>query len=81
MVIYDPLYTVTDTAKALHISRQMVYKLIHAGKLPAIKIYDDSDLSVTGEDLEAYINGRRSKSKFRTELKDVDREVLSRAYA
>ena len=81
MVIFEPLYTVTDTAKVLHISRQMVYNLIHAGKLPAIKIYDDSDLSVTGEDLEAYINSRRSKSKISTELKDVDREILNQAYA
>lgn len=87
MVMYKPLYTVTDATKELHISKHKVYQLIHEGKLPVLRVYEDGDMAISGKDLELFIDSRQRlepKSKpaeTHTEERDIDSELLNGLYA
>ncbi len=57
------LYSVSEVAQELRLSRPTVYKLIAGGALSAIRVGggDRGSLRVTRDDLGTYLNGRRTK--------------------
>ncbi len=55
-VHHDPLLTVGEAARRLHISRSFVYELVHRGLLPIVRI--GRALRFRPEDVEALIGER-----------------------
>jgi excisionase family DNA binding protein len=54
------LLTLRDVADRLCLARGTVYALVHAGKLPAVKLGDGpkAHIRVRPEDLERYVSAR-----------------------
>jgi excisionase family DNA binding protein len=57
----SPLMTTDEVAQRLNCSRKLVYRLIHAGSLPAVKTSDAgrAQLKVDERDLEQWIREHR----------------------
>ena len=52
-----PLLKATEVAKILNISRSLVYRLIHTGEIPSIRI--NQAVRVHQDDLNSYIENNR----------------------
>ena len=59
VVVYKPVYTVGDAAAELHISRQMVYRLIQKGRIKVMRIHEDGRYAISGEDLKEFVDSRK----------------------
>ena len=55
-----PLLKAAEVAKALNISRSLVYRLIHTGEIPSIRI--NQAVRIHQDDLNRYIESNRTES-------------------
>ena len=55
------LLKVSEVARILNISRSLVYRLIHTGKIPYIRI--NQAVRVHNDDLNRFIEGNRTDAK------------------
>jgi len=57
---YEKLLKASEVARILNISRSLVYRLIHTGKIPHIRI--NQAVRIHQDDLIKFIEGNRSEA-------------------
>jgi len=50
----EPLFTITEVAEALRVSKMTIYRLVHSGELPAMRI--GRSIRVPSANLRTYLD-------------------------